>query len=230
MFSIDFPEIIIIFAVALVVLGPKKLPGAAAKVGRWVGRARSMARQFREQLEQEVASAENAADIRDSVDSVGQPPRPQPARQPAPEARTEAPPREARPEAAPAESVPREPVHHEPEPYSPMPPEGYGPQQLSFDSQLHDTALPAHGGSATATGSGTSPSAASHPEAHASDVRDWMPETQTWMASAGWEVPASAKPEKPDRAAPSAPASAEPAAGSSGASSASAAHPSERAK
>ncbi|HYK24672.1 MAG TPA: Sec-independent protein translocase protein TatB, partial [Steroidobacteraceae bacterium] len=73
MFSIDFPEIVIILGVALVVLGPKKLPVAAAKIGRWVGRARTMARQFREQLEQEVSSAENAADIRKTVDSVGTP-------------------------------------------------------------------------------------------------------------------------------------------------------------
>ncbi|HUN27666.1 MAG TPA: Sec-independent protein translocase protein TatB [Steroidobacteraceae bacterium] len=62
MFAIDFPEILVIFGVALVVLGPKKLPAAAAQVGRWVGRARAMARQFREQLEQEVASVENALD------------------------------------------------------------------------------------------------------------------------------------------------------------------------
>ncbi len=47
-------ELAIIFSVALVVLGPKKLPGLVQQVGRWVGRARHMARQFREQLEQEV--------------------------------------------------------------------------------------------------------------------------------------------------------------------------------
>lgn len=58
----DFPEIVIIFGVALVVLGPKKLPGTAAQIGRWVGRARAMARQFREQLEQEVNSVESALD------------------------------------------------------------------------------------------------------------------------------------------------------------------------
>lgn len=49
-------ELAIIFSVALVVLGPKKLPGLVQQVGRWVGRARHMARQFREQLEQEVNS------------------------------------------------------------------------------------------------------------------------------------------------------------------------------
>ncbi len=58
----DFPEIVIIFGIALVVLGPKKLPHAAAQIGRWVGRARAMARQFREQLEQEVHSVESALD------------------------------------------------------------------------------------------------------------------------------------------------------------------------
>jgi Sec-independent protein translocase protein TatA len=36
------------------VLGPEKLPRVVAEIGRWVGRARAMARQFREQLEEEV--------------------------------------------------------------------------------------------------------------------------------------------------------------------------------
>src|SRR5262244_2074300 len=53
MFGIDFSEILVIFAVALVVLGPQRLPKVAAQVGRWLGRARAMARQFREQLEEE---------------------------------------------------------------------------------------------------------------------------------------------------------------------------------
>ena len=35
-------------------LGPEKLPRVVSEIGRWVGRARSMARQFREQLEEEV--------------------------------------------------------------------------------------------------------------------------------------------------------------------------------
>jgi len=36
------------------VLGPEKLPRVVSEFGRWVGRARAMARQFREQLEEEV--------------------------------------------------------------------------------------------------------------------------------------------------------------------------------
>jgi Tat protein translocase TatB subunit len=49
-----FSEILIIFVLALIVLGPEKLPRVVTELGRWVGRARSMARQFREQLEEEV--------------------------------------------------------------------------------------------------------------------------------------------------------------------------------
>jgi sec-independent protein translocase protein TatB len=54
MFEGRFPELVIIFVVALIVLGPHKLPQVAALVGRWLGNARAMARQFREQLEEEA--------------------------------------------------------------------------------------------------------------------------------------------------------------------------------
>ena len=54
MFGVDFSELVVIFAVSLVVLGPKRLPGLVRKIGRWVGKARAMARQFREQLENEI--------------------------------------------------------------------------------------------------------------------------------------------------------------------------------
>jgi len=58
MFDVSFPELLVIFVVALVVLGPTRLPGLVSKVGRWVGKARTMARQFREQLESEVSLEE----------------------------------------------------------------------------------------------------------------------------------------------------------------------------
>jgi len=54
MFGMGFSEILLIFVIALVVLGPQKLPKVVAQVGRWAGKARAMARQFREQLENEI--------------------------------------------------------------------------------------------------------------------------------------------------------------------------------
>ncbi len=54
MFGVDFSELALVFVVALLVLGPTRLPGLVRKVGTWVGKARGMARQFREQLESEV--------------------------------------------------------------------------------------------------------------------------------------------------------------------------------
>jgi sec-independent protein translocase protein TatB len=58
MFEVGFTEIVLILGLALLVLGPEKLPGLAQKVGRWTGRARAMARQLRTQLEHEVTMEE----------------------------------------------------------------------------------------------------------------------------------------------------------------------------
>jgi sec-independent protein translocase protein TatB len=53
-FEVGFTELLLISALALIVLGPERLPRVASQVGRWIGRARAMARQFREQLEDEA--------------------------------------------------------------------------------------------------------------------------------------------------------------------------------
>lgn len=58
MFDFAFSEVLVICVVALVVLGPTRLPGVVRKVGRWVGKARAMARDFRQQLENEVTLEE----------------------------------------------------------------------------------------------------------------------------------------------------------------------------
>ena len=82
-FDFSFPELVITFGVALVVLGPKKLPGLVQQVGRWVGRARHMARQFREQLESEVNSINAVKPVpRNVAPDVGPP---APGTEPAPD-------------------------------------------------------------------------------------------------------------------------------------------------
>lgn len=60
MFEVGFIEILLISILALVVLGPEKLPKVARQVGHWMGRARAMARQFREQLDEEAIFEESA--------------------------------------------------------------------------------------------------------------------------------------------------------------------------
>jgi sec-independent protein translocase protein TatB len=58
MLDFGFSEILLTSAIALVVLGPEKLPRVARQVGNWMGRARLMARQLSEQLEREVNAEE----------------------------------------------------------------------------------------------------------------------------------------------------------------------------
>ena len=58
MFDVGFSEILLTSAIALIVLGPERLPKVARQVGNWMGRARAMARQLSEQLEREVSAEE----------------------------------------------------------------------------------------------------------------------------------------------------------------------------
>jgi sec-independent protein translocase protein TatB len=58
MLDVGFSEILLTSAIALIVLGPEKLPKVARQVGNWMGRARAMARQLTEQLEREVSAEE----------------------------------------------------------------------------------------------------------------------------------------------------------------------------
>jgi len=76
MFDLGFPELLMVFVVALVVLGPKRMPGLVKQVGRWVGKARAMARQFREQLESEVNLEELASMEKKRPAAASTPPPP----------------------------------------------------------------------------------------------------------------------------------------------------------
>ena len=55
MLDFSISKLAVLALLALLVLGPEKLPKVAAQLGRWVGRARVMARNLRSQLEQEVS-------------------------------------------------------------------------------------------------------------------------------------------------------------------------------
>lgn len=54
MFDISFGELALCFIVALIVLGPEKLPKVARTVGRWAGQARGYMRNLSVELERET--------------------------------------------------------------------------------------------------------------------------------------------------------------------------------
>ncbi|WCT73382.1 Sec-independent protein translocase protein TatB [Sphingomonas naphthae] len=58
MFDVAPTELLVIAIIALVVIGPKDLPRVMGVVGRWVGRARGVARHFREGLDEIVRQSE----------------------------------------------------------------------------------------------------------------------------------------------------------------------------
>ena len=60
MFDIGFWELVLVFVVALVILGPERLPQVAAKAGRWMANARAIVRNLRAQIEAELAQKERA--------------------------------------------------------------------------------------------------------------------------------------------------------------------------
>ena len=84
MFEVGFSELLLIFAIALIVLGPQKLPKLAQQVGRWVGRARAMARQFRDQLEDEAHNFESKMTVDPGIDTSLEPKAKAPPAQDAP--------------------------------------------------------------------------------------------------------------------------------------------------
>jgi sec-independent protein translocase protein TatB len=58
MFGIDSPELLVIAIVALVVIGPKELPGLLRTWGRWLAQMRGMASEFRGHVDEMIRQTE----------------------------------------------------------------------------------------------------------------------------------------------------------------------------
>ena len=58
MFGIDSPELMVIAVVALVVIGPKELPGMLRSWGKWMAQMRGMASEFRGPVDEMVRQAD----------------------------------------------------------------------------------------------------------------------------------------------------------------------------
>ncbi len=72
MFDIGFSELLLIAVVALVVLGPERLPKAARFAGLWVRRARNQWDSVKQELERELQAEELQRNLRSVRQSVQQ--------------------------------------------------------------------------------------------------------------------------------------------------------------
>jgi len=71
-FDIGFSELLLIAVVALVVLGPERLPKAARFTGLWVRRARNQWDSVKQELERELQAEELQRNLRSVRESVQQ--------------------------------------------------------------------------------------------------------------------------------------------------------------
>lgn len=60
MFEVGFWELVLVFGIGLVVLGPERLPKVAAQLGNWAGQARRMARNLSSQIQAEIQPVESS--------------------------------------------------------------------------------------------------------------------------------------------------------------------------
>lgn len=73
MFDFGFWELSLIALIALVVLGPERLPGVARTAGHWIGRARRMISDVKADIDREIRNAEiqEVASIRKDIEETG---------------------------------------------------------------------------------------------------------------------------------------------------------------
>jgi sec-independent protein translocase protein TatB len=60
MFDVGFWELVVLFGLGLMVLGPERLPKVASQLGRWAGQARRMARNLTSQLQDEIEPVQSS--------------------------------------------------------------------------------------------------------------------------------------------------------------------------
>ncbi len=71
MFDVSFGELVLIGIVALLVIGPERLPKVARAAGFWVGRARRFAATVKADIEQEIKAEELRQLMAEQAKSTG---------------------------------------------------------------------------------------------------------------------------------------------------------------
>lgn len=70
MFDVGFSELLLLAIVALIVLGPEKLPHAARVAGAWIGRIRRTVSNMQAEIEREVSAQEFKTRLEKELKSV----------------------------------------------------------------------------------------------------------------------------------------------------------------
>jgi sec-independent protein translocase protein TatB len=68
--NLGMPEMIFIFLLALVVVGPKRLPELARQLGKWVAEFKRASNEFKNQLETEMLNIELDERVRKQTDAA----------------------------------------------------------------------------------------------------------------------------------------------------------------
>ena len=68
MFGIGMPEVLLILAVALIVIGPKKLPDLAKSLGRAIGEFKKATQEFKQSIE----ISGDLKDVKDNFEDINE--------------------------------------------------------------------------------------------------------------------------------------------------------------
>uniref|UniRef100_UPI0028B17B5F Sec-independent protein translocase protein TatB n=1 Tax=Pseudomonas sp. TaxID=306 RepID=UPI0028B17B5F len=73
MFGISFSELLLIALIALLVLGPERLPGAARTAGLWIGRLKRSFNAIKTDIEREIGADDLRRHLHDEQRSLMRP-------------------------------------------------------------------------------------------------------------------------------------------------------------
>ena len=71
MFGLGIPELMVIFVIALVVFGPKRLPALGRSVGRAIAEFKKASQEFQDSVKEEMKEVENTAQV-EELKTIGQ--------------------------------------------------------------------------------------------------------------------------------------------------------------